>query len=111
MDMKGLMMMKVFLRKRETGEFYAGPTGWSGDSSVAHDFNTVESAALLAHTQELADVEVVLCSEDTGCELILPVKPRTHQSQIASAEQGQRHPDGPALGRSGGLPIAPPPAP
>jgi|ERR1035438_559407 hypothetical protein len=102
--MKSLTNMKVFLRNRETGQFYAGSTGWSGDSSVAHEFDTVEGAIELAHTQELAGVEVVLRSGDTGCELILPVKPRTHQSQSAIAAQGQRRPDGPALGRVGGSP-------
>jgi hypothetical protein len=65
--------MKVFLRNRETGQFYTGPSGWSEDSYVAHDFDTVESATTFAKTERLAGVEVVV-RDKTGFDMILPVR-------------------------------------
>lgn len=73
-NLKGLMRAKVLLRNRETGQFYAGSNGWSGHTSVAHDFDTVESATHFARTERLAGMEVVLRSDDTGCDLILPLR-------------------------------------
>ncbi len=66
--------MKVFLRKPETGQYYTGPKGWSGNSSLAQDFKTVESATNLAQTQRLAGVSVVLHYDEPPCELVLPLK-------------------------------------
>jgi hypothetical protein len=70
--MKSLLKTKVFLRHRETGHYYAGPNGWSGSSSVAHDFKTVESAAQLARNRGLAGIEVVVRDHDPACDLVLP---------------------------------------
>jgi hypothetical protein len=67
------MKMKVLLRKRKTGQYYAGSKEWSGNSSVAHDFETVESAAELAWNQRLADTEMVLRYDHPACDLVLPV--------------------------------------
>jgi hypothetical protein len=66
--------MKVFLRNRETGQFYTGPTGWSEDSSVAHDFDAVEDAIQFAKLERLADLEVVV-RDNSGPDLILPLRP------------------------------------
>ena len=71
-NMKSLTKTKVFLRNRETGQYYAGSNLWSGNSSVAHDFETVDSAAHLARTQRLAGLEVVLRDHDPACDLVLP---------------------------------------
>ena len=68
------MDFKVFLRNRETGQYYAGPNGWSGNSSVAHDFETVESAVELARTQRIADMEVLLHCDKPAYDLVLPLK-------------------------------------
>jgi hypothetical protein len=65
--------MKVFLRNRETGQFYAGSNGWSEDGSVARNFDTVESAATFAKTERLAGLEVVV-RDKTGCDMILPLR-------------------------------------
>ncbi len=75
-NLKNLMNAKVFLRNRETGQYYAGPNGWSGNISVAHEFETVEIAIELARTQRLEDMEVVLRDHDPACDLILSLKPR-----------------------------------
>jgi hypothetical protein len=70
------MNAKVFLRNRQTGQYYAGPNGWSGNTSVAHEFETVEIAIELARTQRLEDMEVVLRDHNPACDLILPLKAR-----------------------------------
>jgi hypothetical protein len=66
--------MKVYLRNRQTGEYYAGPNGWSGNSSVAHEFETVERAVACTRTQNLAGMEVVLRYDYPVCDLVLPVR-------------------------------------
>jgi hypothetical protein len=68
------MKMKVFLRNREMGQYYAGSNGWSGNTSVTHDFETVESAVELARSQKFADMEVVLRYDDPACDLVLPLR-------------------------------------
>ena len=71
-NMKSLLKTKVFLRHRETGQYYAGSNGWNGSSSVAHDFETVESAAQLARNRGLAGIEVVVRDDDPASDLVLP---------------------------------------
>ena len=68
------MKAQAFLRNRETGQYYTTSNGWSGNSSEAHEFDTVESAIELARTQRLADMEVVLHYENPACDLVLPLK-------------------------------------
>jgi len=65
--------VKVFLRNRETGQFYTGPSGWSEDSSVARDFDTVERATKFAKTERLTGLEVVV-RDKLGCDMILPLR-------------------------------------
>ena len=74
-NMESLTNMKVFLRNRETGQFYAGTKGWTGDASVAHNFKTVESAVQLARTQKLTVVEVVVRNNDSTDDSVLQVRP------------------------------------
>jgi hypothetical protein len=73
-NLKGLMKAKVFLRNRATGQYYTRSTGWSGDSFVANDFDTVESATHFARTERLAGMEVVLRYDDSVCGLVLPLR-------------------------------------
>jgi len=68
------MKAQAFLRNRETGHYYSGSNAWSGSSSEAHDFETVESAIEFARTQRLADMEVVLHYDNPACDLVLPLK-------------------------------------
>ena len=67
------MTAKVFLRNRETGQYFAGSTGWSGDGSVTHDFDTLESATQFAKTGWPAGMEGVLRYDDPICDLVLPL--------------------------------------
>jgi hypothetical protein len=39
---------------------------------VAHDFETVESAAQLARNRGLSGIEVVVRDDDPACDLVLP---------------------------------------
>ena len=71
-NMKSLMKTKVFLRHKESGQYYAGSNEWSESSSVAHDFETVESAARLARNRGLAGIEVVVHDSNPACDLVLP---------------------------------------
>jgi hypothetical protein len=73
-NLKDAMNSKVLLRNRETGQYYAGTNGWTGNASLAHDFETVESAVQLAQTQRLPGMEAVLRYDNPGCDLILPVR-------------------------------------
>ena len=72
--MEILAKMKVFLRNREMGQFYTVPSRWSEDGSVAHNFDTVESATTFAKLERLAGVEVVV-RDNSGPDLILPLRP------------------------------------
>jgi len=65
--------MKVFLRNRETGQYCAGSNGWSAKSSMAQDFETINSATQFARTQKLTGMEVVLRYDDPACDLVLPL--------------------------------------
>ena len=69
--------MKVFLRNRETNCYYAGSNGWSEDSSVAHDFDTVESVTQFARTERLTGMEAVLHDDVHPRDLVLPLNPRS----------------------------------
>jgi hypothetical protein len=69
---KNFIKTKVFLRNRATGQYYTGSTGWSGNSSAAHDFDAVESATRFAKTERLSGMEV-LVRDNFGCDLILPL--------------------------------------
>jgi hypothetical protein len=68
------MESKVFLRNRDTGQYYAGANGWSASLSAAHDFDTVEAAVQFARTQRLAGMEVVLHYDNPVCDLVLPLR-------------------------------------
>jgi hypothetical protein len=70
------MNAKVFLRNRSTAHYYTRSTGWSGNSSVAHDFDAVEDANYFARTERFVGMDVVLhYDDDPSCDLILPLRP------------------------------------
>lgn len=68
------MKNKVFLRHKQTLEYYSGSTEWVSDGARAHDFDTVANALAWARSQNLSDVEVVLRYETPACELVLPIR-------------------------------------
>jgi hypothetical protein len=73
-NLKGLMKTKVFLRCRGTGQYYAWANVWSDNTSVAHEFDTVEGAAMVARIRGLAGMEVVVHEDDPPCDLVLPLR-------------------------------------
>jgi len=66
--------MKVLLRNRETGQYYAGPEGWRNEISLAIDFRTVEIASIWASLSQLRGMEVVLHEDDTSADLLMPLQ-------------------------------------
>ena len=68
------MEFGVFLRNTGTGQYYASPGRWVGDSPHAHDFCVVEDAFEFARTRKFVGVEVVLRYEDPACDLVLPLR-------------------------------------
>jgi hypothetical protein len=68
------MNPRVLLRNRETGQYYAGPSGWIKNCDATHCFDNVEDAVQSGRTQKLAGVEVVLRYEDPACDLVLPLR-------------------------------------
>ena len=68
------MKPKVFLRCQGTGQYYAWANVWSGITSVAHEFDTVESAAELARKRGFAGMEVLVRKDDPSGDLILPLR-------------------------------------
>lgn len=70
----GCMNMKVLLRNRETGQYYAGPEGWRNEISLAIDFRTVEIASIWASLSQLRGMEVVLHEDDTSADLLMPLQ-------------------------------------
>ena len=68
------MKTTVFLRCRGTGQYYAWANVWSGITSVAHEFDTVESAAEVARKRGLTGMEVVVRTDDSHGDLILPLR-------------------------------------
>jgi hypothetical protein len=63
--------MRVLLRHRETGLYYAGDQRWK-DKSEVFDFKTVEDATEEARAQGFSCTEVVLCYSNPDCDLVLP---------------------------------------
>jgi hypothetical protein len=63
--------MKVLLRHRQIGLYYAGYRCWVSDPAEAIDFKEVESAAQVSRSNDPPETEVVLGDTDPFCELAL----------------------------------------
>jgi hypothetical protein len=64
--------MKVLLRHRQMGLYYAGCQCWSSDPAEAINFEEVETAAEVSRGAVAPETEVVLGDSDPLCELALP---------------------------------------
>jgi hypothetical protein len=64
--------MKVFLRHRQMGLYYAGRQCWSSDPAKAINFEAIETAAVMRRGCVPPETEVVLGDTDPLCELALP---------------------------------------
>jgi len=67
---------QVFLRKTQTGQWYAGPDRWVGECSGAHDFGAVEEAIAFWKGLGMDGAEVVLHYDEPECDLVLPLRER-----------------------------------
>lgn len=66
--------MRVILRNRKTGLYYASCDQWVADPARALDFDEIEHAGRLVCEEDLTELEVVLSCDDSTCELALPVR-------------------------------------
>jgi CheY-like chemotaxis protein len=63
----------VLLRRKGSGEYYAGNRKWVSGRSQAINFERVELAEAVATAEHLEGLEIVLLYEGPACELTLPV--------------------------------------
>jgi hypothetical protein len=64
--------MKILLRNKTTGFFYAGGNQWTPDVDAAHDFQTGLNALQYASKAPLANVEFVYLQSDDTDGFTLP---------------------------------------
>jgi hypothetical protein len=58
--------MKVLLRHRETGFYFAGGRLWVAESCRARDLKRVDLATRISRQRPLAESEIVLAYDDFG---------------------------------------------
>ena len=75
--------MRVILRNRSSGLYYAICNQWVSDPSQALDFDEIEHAGQLAFEEGLTELEVVLSYEGFARELALPIRRQWHGVQLA----------------------------
>jgi hypothetical protein len=64
--------MKILLRNKATGYFYAGGNQWTEDVDAAHDFQTGLNALQYSTKAHSANVEFVYLQTDATDGFILP---------------------------------------
>jgi hypothetical protein len=64
--------MKILLRNKTTGYFYAGGNQWTPDVDAAHDFQTGLNALQYSSKSPSAGVEFVYLQTDATDGFILP---------------------------------------
>ncbi len=69
--------MRVLLRNSRLGLYYAGRKHWVGKPDAAADLGTIEHATEVSHDENFEEMEIYVDYEEPGCELVLPLKPRT----------------------------------
>ena len=75
--------MRVRLRNRKTGLYYAACDRWVPDPFWALDFDEIEQPGLLAFEEGATELEVVLTDEDSNSWLVLPVRLEWHAGPVA----------------------------
>lgn len=66
--------MKVCIRNKRAKTYYASPGHWVASAADAHDFQSAQAAVETAVREYLAGSEVVLSSDNTGAEIVLPLR-------------------------------------
>jgi hypothetical protein len=75
--------MRVILRNRRTGLYYAICNQWVSDPSQALDFDKIEHAGQLVFEEGLTGLEVVVSYEGFARKLALPIRRQWHGAQLA----------------------------
>ena len=74
--------MKILLRNKATGFFYAGGNQWTPDVDAAHDFQTGLNALQYCSKAQSSNVEFVYLESEIPEGFVLP-KLAVYQRQIA----------------------------
>jgi hypothetical protein len=72
--------MRVLLQNAETKKYFVSPNDWTSDPLKATDFEEVETAAQVYHTQDVAYAQIVL-------EPGLPAAPPQPRAELVRNDQ------------------------
>ncbi len=99
-------VMRVLLRDRVTGLFYAGTNGWVAKQSDAWDCLELERAVRLRRINTLSETEIMLAYDHPGLRSPFNGKGRVERQQLAACYRGPV-PDlgGALLEISGAVPV------
>ena len=91
--------MKLFLRLRGAGLYYAGPRNWVRDRERALHLETIKRATEVAQDEDLDSVVMVVSSGEPGSDWFMPLRrrqavlsqaaPANVQPSLAKAAQAQ----------------------
>jgi hypothetical protein len=65
--------MRVLLRHREIGLYYAGRKHWVGRPESAMNLETIERATELSAEEAFPEMDLVVTYDEPFCELVLPL--------------------------------------
>ncbi|HXT10042.1 MAG TPA: hypothetical protein VN873_00615 [Candidatus Angelobacter sp.] len=71
--------MKIILRNKATGFFYAGGNQWTPDVDAAHDFQTGLNALQFSTKSASSNVEFVYLQTDNADDFVLPEQAVYHR--------------------------------
>jgi uncharacterized protein (DUF58 family) len=74
--------MKILLRNKSTGFFYAGGNQWTPDEGGAHDFQTGLNALQYSNKAPSDGVEFVYLQTEPSEDFILPKLSVHHRAQV-----------------------------
>lgn len=73
MNAASMQMIRVYLQKLDTKEFYKAPEEWTANIKQAHDFGLVPEAICFGRKLQLSNAQVVLSLDGYG-PVTLPIK-------------------------------------
>ena len=75
--------MRVILRNKGKGLYYAGCSRWVEEPSGALSFDAIDCAGKLVFEEGVSEVEVVIIYDEANGELALPVRLNWDGGQLA----------------------------
>ena len=85
--------MKVYIRNKRTAAYYASPGRWVASASAACDFHNAHAAIETAGKEHLTGSEVVISADNTGAEIVLPLRPKKRAREGNPSESGCSKPE------------------